>query len=693
MEIAFKRILQLTGILLILWGTAFPLLAETGKMVASPAKDYIFLRWERAKEQTDSVDIYRKMAGNEKWIKINDKPVRKVQNRAAFLKSLGEDYFKDTAPEQLETKKNDLYDQFLNESTAIRFASFYYYPLAEALGIVYKDKHIKPKTEYHYEVRSTDGKIIASTSVFSSDIPQISPPAELKAESAKEMIVLKFPVTKQQGILGYNVYRNEKEQGEYKKINPLIIAYAESEEISDSSDSDTSKKKKKKQDNPGRGIVTYQDQVQEGQEFWYTVTSVHFSGLESEFSKKAKGIAISKDRPTPLFMIAAEQSNEGGVLIRWKPSEGGNVAYYDVYKAGLNEKTFIKINNTPIPKNADRFVDINISENDIGKSFWYKTKIMTKTGVESDYSIAMSVAIKPLNKPPAVTGVTAKLEEEFVKIIWQSPIHERIDRYEVFRSLTQNEGYVSIGHIEPNQNSFIDKDVKPGTTYHYRVHYRDDYGNLSKPSEVAAITTEDYRPPVAPVMVKATAQQNKVLVSWKPVVTSELASFNVYRKTNLQPKFEKVNAQPVAASNPIFSEVLDTDAEEVEYYVVAVSKKGKVSGPSLSSKTSIFPPPLPVVKNLQAYPSSVDLNITITWTNPKQNTIAGYKVFRRDIETGKTEVLNTEPVEADVFSFSDNTITAGKKYLYTVRTISRSGKLGNPSAEVQAYVSNQPQSE
>ena len=92
----------------------------------------------------------------------------------------------------------------------------------------------------------------------------------------------------------------------------------------------------------------------------------------------------------------------------------------------------------------------------------------------------------------------------------------------------------------------------------------------------------------------------------------------------------------------------------------------------------IYPPAPP--KGLQAVYSGVGQRpfIDLTWSANTEPDLAGYNVYRR--EEGTTAVkLNTEPLKTP--AYRDSTVTAGKRYLYSVSAVDVRGNESAKSEE------------
>jgi fibronectin type 3 domain-containing protein len=107
----------------------------------------------------------------------------------------------------------------------------------------------------------------------------------------------------------------------------------------------------------------------------------------------------------------------------------------------------------------------------------------------------------------------------------------------------------------------------------------------------------------------------------------------------------------------------------------------------------IFPPSAP--SGLEAVPggvSAADRSIDLSWTPNSDADLAGYFVYRQDIDphgavTGTVTRLNTTPVVGP--AYRDQTALAGRRYAYHVTAVDTAGNESAPSANVQETLREQ----
>ena len=100
----------------------------------------------------------------------------------------------------------------------------------------------------------------------------------------------------------------------------------------------------------------------------------------------------------------------------------------------------------------------------------------------------------------------------------------------------------------------------------------------------------------------------------------------------------------------------------------------------------VFPPDVPM--GLVAVPELASdgarppiASIDLAWDPNPEPRIAGYRVYRQDLDSGSPEAwhsLSTDLVR--VTSYRDSTVAVGKRYAYRVTAVGESGSESAPSA-------------
>ncbi len=119
----------------------------------------------------------------------------------------------------------------------------------------------------------------------------------------------------------------------------------------------------------------------------------------------------------------------------------------------------------------------------------------------------------------------------------------------------------------------------------------------------------------------------------------------------------------------------------------ALELRSPISSPATVVMKNTFPPHPPT--GLEAIPggaTAADRSIDLSWTPNTDPDLAGYNVYRQDIDAkgaaaGTAARLNTIPVAGP--AYRDQTAVPGRRYAYHVTAVDTAGNESAPSADVQ----------
>jgi fibronectin type 3 domain-containing protein len=229
----------------------------------------------------------------------------------------------------------------------------------------------------------------------------------------------------------------------------------------------------KQADIKNRLSAEYMDRnLGDGEVYIYRVRSKLCNGLVTGPSQPVK--AITKPLPLPPTDLHATHDLPKRIELTWKPSPTRDVVYYKVYRAPFA----IGFYSYRAKVEGTKFVD-QIGED--GKEYYYKVTAVDKDGLESEMPEA-PVTGATLGKPMAPTVTAAKIAFGHAIITWE-PMDDRADHYNVIR--THWEGLSKKKKVFTNiyGTKLVDKTMKPGVKYTYRVVEVDSHGIESPPSK------------------------------------------------------------------------------------------------------------------------------------------------------------------------------------------------------------------
>lgn len=209
-----------------------------------------------------------------------------------------------------------------------------------------------------------------------------------------------------------------------------------------------------------------------------------------------------------------------GIVLSWKSNSEDNV--YRIEKSKDSDKNY-KVFAT-ISGQAGTIVchDYNVK---LGFTYYYRiSRIQDDRVKEQSRPLKIKIALQSPKKLKA-----KKLSEEQVKLSWESVYGAK--RYEIYRSTKKTGKYKKIGSSK--RNSYVDKTVKRGKAYYYRVVAVGK--NKGADSPVSNTAAAYIRPQSVQVMGTYTNEQ--VHLAWRKVSGADM--YYIY-KMNAKGVFKKV---------------------------------------------------------------------------------------------------------------------------------------------------------
>ena len=229
--------------------------------------------------------------------------------------------------------------------------------------------------------------------------------------------------------------------------------------------------------------------------YLYRVRVETFDDIISTPSEMVK--VVTKALPQSITQISATKNLPKKIDITWNKSDAKDFARYYLYRSERSDGEYeliAKLYN-------NRFED-KVDED--GKSYFYRVSVVDKDGLESKNE-KHTVMGMTLSKPLAPTVVEALLTGNKVRLSWNEN-DKRVKYYKVERKHKEGWFKEDVKNYAPlEKNVFVDSDIKPNSTYTYRVYAVDANGIVSKPSTEVKVVT-----PESDAMLAAPTEQTQV---------------------------------------------------------------------------------------------------------------------------------------------------------------------------------------
>ncbi|MBC8376548.1 MAG: hypothetical protein H8E26_10920 [FCB group bacterium] len=182
------------------------------------------------------------------------------------------------------------------------------------------------------------------------------------------------------------------------------------------------------------------------------------------------------------FTYSGSQSGDGGVYLTWDPNTESDFSAYLIYRS------YGSVDFTLIATIQEHFyLDSGL---DYDTEYSYKIAAIDDEGNESGFTSVVAVTPINLNPPQTPQNLSIKahnLPTEFqvnVELTWSHNTEADFSHYKVFRSDVSDLFAANAASFvdSTTDNFYVDENVTPGTTYHYKLIAYDQGGILEAPA-------------------------------------------------------------------------------------------------------------------------------------------------------------------------------------------------------------------
>jgi fibronectin type 3 domain-containing protein len=611
--------------------------------------------------------IYRKAEGEETFARITPVPVTRVNSLGEMEALIG------PGAEKLEQfvgvkDSTALWQKFLQKDPRLETLSMMSPELREAMGLVYRDRHVHPNVPYTYNVTriTTDGResdpSLPSTAVYGVPPFVMKGPLGVEGAADEKSVMLRWwPDPTDTAALGYVVYRSLHRDGPFVNLTPnpiLVFANPESNTLPE---------------------ITYVDStVSPGRPYFYTVVSRDFAGNESPKDRVVSFVprdTIPPARPTGL----SGESGAAGVRLRWDNPADTTLGGINIYRSPSADSTYMKLNRLLVPVTPASYVDRDVVPN---RQYFYRISAVDRSGNESDTTVAVfaSWVNKGFLLPPQ--NVRAEPQDGGVRISWAQRDEVDLFGYYVYRSNSRNGDLVQISpRIPPDTTWYIDDDeyLSPKGQYWYVVRSTNYSESMSGYSRAVVGSPDATALPRAPSSFYAQQDETGIRLFWTLPEDNTVRGYQLLRREGIKGWAELAKVDRVVRS---FTDSSASPGTGYAYRLRSVNADSVEGAPTQEVKIiRIARAPLrPAFVRV----TKTSGGLRVAWDPVRLPGVQGYAVYRR-MGTGKRmKVGETTGEQSSVFT--DSTATVSGRYFYSVVTIGSGGKESQPTEEATVRI-------
>ncbi len=269
----------------------------------------------------------------------------------------------------------------------------------------------------------------------------------------------------------------------------------------------------------------------------------------------------------------------------------------------------------------------------------------------------------------------------------------------------QVDTYLKAGHIEFRDTLAPEAFTLPsGSSVAYKVRTSETKARASADSNI--VTARIYSPLVAPGDVRVDVTEPALVLHWTQTPVPPGASARVYRvyraQTESAQEIPPPDVSQAKLKTPLELEGTSTTADFSDprfdfgttylYTVRSVEQFGSDfvesadSAPAIVTPRDVFPPAAPTGLEISIIPATarVPAYIELSWAISPEPDLAGYYVYRSDVESAPGERISTEILPSP--TFHDMSVMPGRRYYYRVSALDRAGNESPKSAAVEVDV-------
>lgn len=388
-------------------------------------------------------------------------------------------------------------------------------PVASALGLRYADRNYDKTKTYLYRLTLNaipEGSVgdTAFALLRADDIATVPKPLTPKTTAAEKAIKISWSNPGSLPLVGYNLYRKNRD-GSIKKCNKALILAER---------------------NPASGAVeyTYTDSVPNYTEFEYYTQGIDGFGDYSQLSATVKGMARDFTPPASPQITSIGGTKEAHMLVKWKMDEvPGDLRGFFAARAENMDGPYLAVSDV-LDANQREFIDKKAPSHIGG---FYKIVCIDTAGNAAESLPLYGYMVDSL--PPAVpTGLKAIIDtNSVVTLTWPVGSEPDLLGYRVYYANSLND-----------ENSCLTQQVLSDTIYrdtiakrvltkfiYYRIAAVDNNMNTSKPGAWVKVRRLDVIAPEPAVFKDFVVGDTTIQLAWHNSNSEDVASIKLlYRK-------------------------------------------------------------------------------------------------------------------------------------------------------------------
>ena len=388
------------------------------------------------------------------------------------------------------------------------------------------------------------------------------------------------------------------------------------------------------------------------------------------------------DAPTGLSGTATSST----VSLTWDDPDDDTITGYEISrKTGSGSYSVIE---SDTGSNAQSYADTTVAAD---TTYTYKIQAINDTGDSADSNEFPITTASTATVPDTPTGLGGTQTHEEVNLMWDDPSDDTITGYRIFRRIGTAAYTTLVADTASADVEYTDSTVSAETTYTYIIRATNATGNSGNSTSFSITTdpTPDTTAPTILTAVPASAAVTEPEVSWRVTFSEDVENVDTtdfaIRQTGV-PQEDPDSITVVSASvYDVFYTLPDVgiyhfrirnNSNIADLSGNERTQSGEIPNSTITYTAAATVPEDPTGLDGSAVSSGVaPSEVTLTWDDPSDDTITGYKIFRKTGTAAYTTLV--DDTGSDTQSYIDDTVDEGTTYTYKIQAINDTGNSGD----------------
>jgi len=411
---------------------------------------------------------------------------------------------------------------------------------------------------------------------------------------------------------------------------------------------------------------------------FYRIRGINAFGEISPPSEPAKAIPCGRDLPVP-FISSASTTYDGRVLLSWTNQNPAQRNHSGPNEIKIWRSAMEGRNYTCIGKVSSS--DTSFTDNEPEETNYYKLSVKTPSG-ETRFSLPVLVQLADTVPPSPPSGITGTADTSgIVTLTWKKNPEPDLYGYRIYRGNSPEEEFSQITVTPVTGTVFYDSISLNNLTrkVYYRLMAVDKRQNYSALSEILEVAKPDKIPPPPPAVYAVSGEEKGIVLSFCGRTADDIKEARIYRTGGKDSCLRIVTALKELPDTVVWTDTSAIPGVLYSYCIRLADSSGNLSSASEEvtmarsfGKTSATKPTIKGKKG--AGKRSVELS----WNNVRSDT-RKVVIYRAE---GEEALRSYASVAGNVTRFTDNQVSAGRKYRYVIQPVSNDGKHLAPSDPV-----------